>query len=614
MRKSLLLIVLALFGLSLTLAYAQAPDGQEYVVQKDDWLSKIAEKEYGDPLTYPAIVQATNAKAAEDESFSVIEDPDVIEVGQKLWLPAQAETQAPAFQAEDVIGIYKTFLPGASSPGLDETLYLNFDNTVRWVSDYLEGNPPIIEVGTWEIVDGLVTVTITGQEDRAYDSPQTTTFTPSQGGLALTRSQEIPGALDIRYLPFESLALDPESIPYDPDQATNMIQDAGFLGYYKAFLPAASSPGRDITLLLGINDLATLNTDFLNGEPPVLETGSWAVTDGIVSVSLGDTPLTLELVDGTLRTTPDVDAYGAEGLTLYFFRVLVTTLYPVVGSGSEGLAPDQLKNATYSGIYDEPVTLTNGVYEGEPFVEGAAARPTVSFVDDLVVHGDLNGDGVEDVAVLLVESSGGSGIFTYLAAVLDQNGQPVNVGTALVGDRTQIKSIVIENGQIRMDVITQGPDDPMCCPTQKVRNVYEVHDDGLVEVSSEAQGTVSLDDLMGSAWILDEVAQDLIIDMLPTLPGTQVTASFADGQASGSTGCNDYTAPVSSDGGQALTIGPIASTQKACAELVMDQEAEYLAALGKTVQWSYWAGKLALTYQTDDGSIGTLIFVPASAE
>ncbi|MDH4030864.1 MAG: hypothetical protein OEU49_08450, partial [Chromatiales bacterium] len=34
-------------------------------------------------------------------------------------------------------------------------------------------------------------------------------------------------------------------------------------------------------------------------------------------------------------------------------------------------------NATYLGIYDEPVTLRDGVFEGRPFVEGGASRPRV---------------------------------------------------------------------------------------------------------------------------------------------------------------------------------------------------------------------------------------------
>lgn len=64
---------------------AQTAEGEEHIVQADDWLSKIADKFYGNVLAYPAIVEATNAKAAEDESFATITNPDVIEVGQKLF-------------------------------------------------------------------------------------------------------------------------------------------------------------------------------------------------------------------------------------------------------------------------------------------------------------------------------------------------------------------------------------------------------------------------------------------------------------------------------------------------------------------------------------------------
>jgi hypothetical protein len=92
--KKLTFLIILLLAVSLTTGVVMAaPPGQNaggeaYVVQAGDWLSKIAEKYYGDPLAYPTIVEATNAKAAEDESFAVIEDPDVIEVGQKLWILA----------------------------------------------------------------------------------------------------------------------------------------------------------------------------------------------------------------------------------------------------------------------------------------------------------------------------------------------------------------------------------------------------------------------------------------------------------------------------------------------------------------------------------------------
>jgi pimeloyl-ACP methyl ester carboxylesterase len=96
MKRYVIMITLLLFTLTITPAFAQVPDGEEYIVQADDWLSTIAEKEYGNPLAYPAIVEATNAKAAEDNSFAMIDDPGVIEVGQKLWLPTEAEGTAMA--------------------------------------------------------------------------------------------------------------------------------------------------------------------------------------------------------------------------------------------------------------------------------------------------------------------------------------------------------------------------------------------------------------------------------------------------------------------------------------------------------------------------------------
>jgi branched-chain amino acid transport system substrate-binding protein len=92
---SLSLIALLLLILATGVASAAAPlpqeGGQQYVVQADDWLSKLAEKNYGDVLAWPIIWEATNAKAAEDDSFAKIDNPNLIEVGQKLWIPDPEE-------------------------------------------------------------------------------------------------------------------------------------------------------------------------------------------------------------------------------------------------------------------------------------------------------------------------------------------------------------------------------------------------------------------------------------------------------------------------------------------------------------------------------------------
>ncbi|MBN1220698.1 MAG: hypothetical protein JXM69_17385, partial [Anaerolineae bacterium] len=88
-----LLLTVLLVSLSSTAVMAQG-DGTVYSVQKDDWLSKIAEKEYGDPLAYTAILYYNNLMAAEDSSLNMISDADQIEVGWSIYIPTTAEAEA----------------------------------------------------------------------------------------------------------------------------------------------------------------------------------------------------------------------------------------------------------------------------------------------------------------------------------------------------------------------------------------------------------------------------------------------------------------------------------------------------------------------------------------
>jgi hypothetical protein len=67
---------------------------QDYSVQADDWLSKLADKFYGDILAYPAIVEATNVAAQADGSYATITNPDLIEIGWKICVPSAADAQA----------------------------------------------------------------------------------------------------------------------------------------------------------------------------------------------------------------------------------------------------------------------------------------------------------------------------------------------------------------------------------------------------------------------------------------------------------------------------------------------------------------------------------------
>jgi len=99
-----LFVLIALLVSLLPAAAFAAPlrqeGGKTYTVQKDDWLSKLADKEYGDPFAWEPIYYYTNLKAEEDEAFNFIEDPDLIEIGWTLYIPTAEE--AAAYMAGEV--------------------------------------------------------------------------------------------------------------------------------------------------------------------------------------------------------------------------------------------------------------------------------------------------------------------------------------------------------------------------------------------------------------------------------------------------------------------------------------------------------------------------------
>jgi heat shock protein HslJ len=91
------------------------------------------------------------------------------------------------------------------------------------------------------------------------------------------------------------------------------------------------------------------------------------------------------------------------------------------------------------------------------------------------------------------------------------------------------------------------------------------------------------------------------------LPGTEITATFSDGQVGGSAGCNSYGGSYSLEAA-ALAIGDLFQTEMACLEPegVMEQESHYLAVLRDATHAHVFGTRLWL--ETDDGR--GLVFKP----
>jgi heat shock protein HslJ len=258
-----------------------------------------------------------------------------------------------------------------------------------------------------------------------------------------------------------------------------------------------------------------------------------------------------------------------------------TTSPPAAVDAAGAPTSDELANATYQGIYDQPVTLVGGSWEGEPFEPGAASRPAVGLVKHFWMGGDLQGDGAR------------------------RDGEIINVGTALLGDRVQLKEARLTDGKIELDVVQTGPEDAACCPSQKATRVWALDSNGLSEVASEVTGTLSTDDLGGPEWVLTHFNWD---DPAPAEP--EVTMVYQDERLAGTSGCNRYTAGVEAGETAAdLVLGPAAGTRMACPEEQMAVEDRFLEQFGAVSGFGFLAGKLGLSWSMEDAS-GVMLFRP----
>jgi hypothetical protein len=152
---------------------------------------------------------------------------------------------------------------------------------------------------------------------------------------------------------------------------------------------------------------------------------------------------------------------------------------------AEGMTEASLGNIEYD-LDGQSVTLVDGSYAEKPDPDAATFITKVS-MGPWQAFGDLNGDGVEDAAVILIDAPGGSGVFTFLAAVVDEGGLPVNAATASLGDRPQIDSVSIEDGRILISGKTHAESDPMCCPSLAFRWSFSLEDGSLSKTELEVE-------------------------------------------------------------------------------------------------------------------------------
>lgn len=122
------------------------------------------------------------------------------------------------------------------------------------------------------------------------------------------------------------------------------------------------------------------------------------------------------------------------------------------------------------------VTLVQGIYR-TPVAPGSAEELIVRLTDQRV-FGTI--DGKEVGAVVLLTLAGGSGSFYDLALLTRKGPEWVNSDMVALGDRIDVHGLTLRGNQVVVTMTTHGPNDLMCCPTQRVERRFTVQGGKLV--------------------------------------------------------------------------------------------------------------------------------------
>ncbi len=153
----------------------------------------------------------------------------------------------------------------------------------------------------------------------------------------------------------------------------------------------------------------------------------------------------------------------------------------IVASHTEPASVSDYKNATYE-IDGKSVTLVNGRAETETVPNSASKTVTQYFGNE--ARGDLNGDGLLDIAFLLTQSGGGSGTFYYVVAALMGIDSYKGTNAVLLGDRIAPQTTETKDGQVIINYADRKPTEPMTAPPSiGVSKYLKVENGKLLEIA-----------------------------------------------------------------------------------------------------------------------------------
>lgn len=118
------------------------------------------------------------------------------------------------------------------------------------------------------------------------------------------------------------------------------------------------------------------------------------------------------------------------------------------------------------------IKFTEGKFRG-PVVLGSTEETRFVILDRLG-RGDLDGDGIEDAALLMVKDPTGDTPECTLWAVINQGGVPDPRGAIVLGQKVLVGGMTIEALKIYVDIVRPGPEDVEGMPVRRIKESYKL--------------------------------------------------------------------------------------------------------------------------------------------
>jgi heat shock protein HslJ len=269
-------------------------------------------------------------------------------------------------------------------------------------------------------------------------------------------------------------------------------------------------------------------------------------------------------------------------------------------AGQVAKKPDY-KNISYI-VDGKRVLLIDGKADAST-ASGSASRTVTRYFGNEAT-GDLNGDGVPDVAFLLTQTRGGSGTYYYVVGAVRTADGYKGTSAVPLGDRIAPQTTLIKDGKVTVTYATRAAGESMtAAPTVGKSIVLKLNRAGTQfgEVAQNFEGEanpakMSLE-MKTWTWINTRYSDGKVVT---PAKANAFTLTFKDGKVSATTDCNRMFGGYTVSGSR-LSFGNLASTRMFCEG---SQENEFAKMLGATQGYRFTSkGELVFSLKMDSGTM-----------